>query len=422
MATAPRLHARSRPRIQDVAHEAEGPGRPAVLHREPELRSWLDTSEWNAILGRVVEARRLGRLETQPREPFHLHRAEEAGSDQADRATMHRREWLAVEGEGDEASVQNVCHGEAVLEIRSLDPRGQMLALGCHVSDSSVDLDVVVAEDRRQRHAPEADVAHSAQAPRRPWDSGVLGAAVARALEHHLAIDLLHSTQGLGADDHALGRDESDQLDLPASERHGIERERRVQVLAVADEQGALVRDALSGEQLHWSLQNKRRSGENLQPRVDALDPSALAIFVRVAHRMPVRRPRLADREWIAVRPRRSLPVERCPPPTSGSTSVGARDLGQARRPVGIASPQHGQALGDELRGDDQRDRGELLAQAPRRPAARGPGRSRRSASRPRRAPAPVRPRRPRAGRPRGRRAPGARALRRGGRGAGRPR
>ena len=280
----------------------------------------------------------------------------------------------------------------------------------------------VVAEDRRQRHAPEADVAHSAQAPRRPWDSGVLGAAVARALEHHLAIDLLHSTQGLGADDHALGLDESDQLDLPAIERHGIERERRVQVLAVADEQGALVRDALSGEQLHWSLQNERRSGENLQPRVDALDPSALAIFLRVAHRMPVRRPRLADREWIAVRRLGSLPVERCPPPTSGSTSVGARDLGQARRPVGIAPAQHGQALGDELRGDDQRDRGELLAQplGGRQRAARA-DRDDRRAGRGELA-APVRPRRPRAGRPRGRRAPGARALRRGGRGAGRRR
>ena len=59
---------------------------------------------------------------------------------------------------------------------------------------------------------------------------------------------------------------------------------------------------------------------------------------------------------------------------TSGSRrSVRARHLRQPGRAIGIAPAQHREALGDELRGHDERDRRELLAQ-PRPAGSARPG------------------------------------------------
>jgi hypothetical protein len=78
--------------------------------------------------------------------------------------------------------------------------------------------------------------------------------AVARALEHHPVLHLLHLEQLFGVDDHPRGVDQPGQLDLPP-----LDRLRLGQVLDVADEQPVLVRDPLAGEQADRRRQDERR-------------------------------------------------------------------------------------------------------------------------------------------------------------------
>src|SRR5580658_10236743 len=56
--------------FEDVTHQANVPGWPAVLHRESESFSRLEQRQRNAIFTRMVEVRRLGRFEPQAAEPF----------------------------------------------------------------------------------------------------------------------------------------------------------------------------------------------------------------------------------------------------------------------------------------------------------------------------------------------------------------
>jgi hypothetical protein len=83
--------------------------------------------------------------------------------------------------------------------------------------------------------------------------------AVARALEHHPVLHLLHLEQLFGVDDHPRGVDQPGQLDLPPLDRPGLERLRLGQVLDVADEQPVLLRDPLAGEQANRRREDERR-------------------------------------------------------------------------------------------------------------------------------------------------------------------
>src|SRR4051812_30953617 len=99
---------------------------------------------------------------------------------------MDARQGLAVNLQGNNTSLQGVCHPDTFLNVRLLKTHGQVLPLGGDKLDLGINSDVVLLQDCRQWDAGENDVGYAALIPRCSRDVFVLITAVARALEDHL--------------------------------------------------------------------------------------------------------------------------------------------------------------------------------------------------------------------------------------------